>query len=417
MLCQDLKVKQACESGDLNSLNELLAHPGIVSDKLVFCVFQTLRDGLHTACSQGHDVIVSHIYSSSSAVYQQMMKAQDDKMSLVHIACKNRHASTVITLLGFGFSDYYDDKQECGLYAASNQGLDTVLEALVHAGGSAEGPATDHERNSQKSPLAVACSRGRLTTVEKLIALGADVNKPTPLLNACAIGHIGICQALFRAGANVNGVVDEMHDGPWSWRPGVTPLVVACDRGQCDVAHLLLNVGADPNPPLNACVRVSPLWTAFVRKQYALIKRLLEAGADVNQDNMHHPRQTLLMDACGHVALIPLVHQFLEFGATVDKIDRKGWTALMHACKTRNVEAVHILIQHGADVTVMDSAGITAVHLSCRMNCIPIAVMLAENGADIYSQSKMGRTPLSFVGKADRKILIDAHQQASCLLK
>lgn len=155
-----------------------------------------------------------------------------------------------------------------------------------------------------------------------------------------------------------------MHDGPWSWRPGVTPLVVACDRGQFDVAHLLLNVGADPNPPRNACVRVvsSPtitMWLALILHGNISLHcglRLLESSmlwsnGCWKQERMltkiiwwalhsttrplvnylitqHHPRQTLLMDACGHVALIPLVHQFLEFGAIVDKIDRKAWVCL-----------------------------------------------------------------------------------------
>lgn len=412
-----LEVKKACKSGNLNSLKALLVHPGVMeSSNDQFLFNQILRDGMHLACAMGHDAIISHIYESSSEVQQQMMKEQDDKLSLVHTACKNGHASTVLVLLGYGFCDYFDDKQECALYAASKNGLDSILEALVQAGGSAEGPLTGHPRNLEKSPLAVACHRGLLTTVQILISLGADVNEPVPLLNACAGGHVGICQALIAAGANVNGVIDKVRADAYFWRPGST-FLVACDHGKWDVAHLLLDSGADPNPPQSGGVKVSPLWSAFIAKQYSMVKRLLEAGADVNQVNMHYPKQTLLMDASSHAGRLPLMHQFLEFGATIDKIDEKGWTALMHACKTRNFEAAKYLIQHGADVAIVDPAGNTAVHLACRMGCMPLAIMLAENGANVYAHDNRQRTPLSFVSIPDRKILVDAFEQINCLLK
>lgn len=92
---------------------------------------------------------------------------------------------------------------------------------------------------SGESPLMLAALKGNLPIAERLIALGARVNKPgwAPLHYAATGGHPRMIQFLLQHGANVNA--HSPND--------TTPLMMAAEYGTPATLTALLRAGADVN--------------------------------------------------------------------------------------------------------------------------------------------------------------------------
>lgn len=118
-----------------------------------------------------------------------------------------------------------------------------------------------------------------------------------------------------------------------------TPLHAAAAGYRAEIAQLLLDAGADPKAaynhrrgqPLHYAADgyiVSDLWDE--KKQVAMIRLLLKAGADMNAQ------------------------------------DKNGATPLHRAVRTRCAAAVKCLLSAGADPTIRNKPGSTAFHLAIQ---------------------------------------------------
>ncbi|KII67819.1 Tonsoku-like protein [Thelohanellus kitauei] len=103
-----------------------------------------------------------------------------------------------------------------------------------------------NKRNSQgETPLHLACIKGNVDQVKKLIDLGADIHSRDycgwlALHEACNHGYVDIVRILVDQGSYIN---DQGGVGC----NGVTPLIDAADNLHLDVVKLLLSKGADPS--------------------------------------------------------------------------------------------------------------------------------------------------------------------------
>lgn len=126
---------------------------------------------------------------------------------------------------------------------------------------------------------------------------------------------------------------------------GFYPLGLACFFGHTDVAHYLLEQGAGVNQAARNPQKVQPLHAASANGNYALVKELVERGADVNgkQSNdftpLHNAAQT------GHLEMATL---FIERGADMNAASLNGLTPLSFAVKENHAEVADLLRQHGA---------------------------------------------------------------------
>jgi len=149
-------------------------------------------------------------------------------------AVKQDDPRTVTALLKRGFDpDTVDPRGIHGLYTALQEGSLKVAEVLI------DWPKTQVEwRNPQdESPLMMASLKGYTELVRKLIARGADVNKPgwAPLHYAATHGHLKIMELLLEEHAFIDAQSPN----------GTTPLMMAAHYGTPAAVKLLLEAGAD----------------------------------------------------------------------------------------------------------------------------------------------------------------------------
>jgi ankyrin repeat protein len=149
-------------------------------------------------------------------------------------AIKEDNAKTVSSLLGRGFDpNTLSPNRVHGLYTALQEGSLKVAEVLI------DWPKTNVEwRTPQdESPLMMAALKGHTELARKLIARGADVNKPgwAPLHYAATSGHLKIMEMLLEEHAFIDAQSPN----------GTTPLMMAAHYGTSAAVKLLLEAGAD----------------------------------------------------------------------------------------------------------------------------------------------------------------------------
>jgi ankyrin repeat protein len=150
-----------------------------------------------------------------------------------------------------------------------------------------------------------------------LAADACDKGPKTPLTQAAALNDVAALRRLLDDGHEA----DERGD---SW----TPLIWAARSGSVDAINLLLDSGADVNLPGSTGDNwdATPLQHAILQRQPAVVRLLLERGADLNA-------------GAGPGSLAPLL---LAAGDTDPAI-------------------LKLLLAHGADPTVEDENGATAL--------------------------------------------------------
>ncbi|MBO5285086.1 MAG: ankyrin repeat domain-containing protein, partial [Alphaproteobacteria bacterium] len=220
-----------------------------------------------------------------------------------------------------------------------------MTEMLIEAG------ADVNERDDfGRTPLMEACKRADVTAVEFLLAHGALINlqdkeQKTALMYAAEYAgresNLQIIKMLLAKGADVN-IENAL---------GETALMIASQTEEGEAAiKLLLNKGADINK--QAVRGGGALHDAYnfadnIYGDKNTFDVLLEAGADINQGD--NQGRTVLMEAVQNNDLA-MVRKLLEKGADVNQqtTDFWGGTALMIAAEKGNEDIVRLLLQAGA---------------------------------------------------------------------
>ncbi len=109
-----------------------------------------------------------------------------------------------------------------------------------------------------------------------------------------------------------------------------------------------------------------------------LIKKLLEAGANVNHQG--YGGWTALMAASDN-GQIEAVRALLAAGADVNLQNKKGRTALMYASENGHTEIVRLLLENGAKVNYQDDHRWTALILADSKGHVEIVRLLKAAGA------------------------------------
>jgi len=176
-----------------------------------------------------------------------------------------------------------------------------------------------------------------------------------------------------------------------------------------DIVRMLINAGADLNEDGPGHL-TSPLLEAYKLKNDKILNMLIDGGA--NLDIKDHPMLDNLERPLIQLAINDgnkkLVSKLLVSGANPDATDNYRRTALMNAIEKKDKELVKMLID--SNINAEDMEGVTVLIYSLRDKAI--FNMLVQAGIDLNYKNRWGETALMYevrYGSLDSiKSLIDA---------
>ena len=343
--------------------------------------------------------------SAPSAFAQADPGARLDADDRLIAAAKQGDAAAVRTLLDAGGdAGAAEPDGSTALLWAVHSDRDETAQLLLEAGAD---PNAANDLGA--TPLWAAGQNGSTRMTERLLATGADPNiallaGETPVMVAARAGAADVVDLLARAGADVNS----------RGTRGQTALMWAAAQRHAEVIDTLIAHGADPHAR-------SDVWTQWMgvpphsrhRKEFphggntALrfavragnlesARRLIAAGADVNDADAWGVSATTLAAHGGHTDLVELL---LDRGADPNAAEA-GFAALHEAVMWNDLRAARALLDAGADPSVRletwtptrrasrdlhyppSFVGATPFWLAARFARTDLMQVLADHGAD-----------------------------------
>ncbi len=277
---------------------------------------------------------------------------------------------------------------------AADESNTELLRLLLKAGANPNSVNPDGE-----TVLHLAARSGNLDAAKLLVNAGALVDPrerfggQTPLMWATARRHPDLVQYLASKGADVNArsairdyqrVATAESRAKQLDRGGFTPLLYAARENCRECLPILLKYHADMTLPDPS--GMPPLSIALMNGNWDFAKRLIEAGADVNQwdiygqgplnvaivnETVRGNGNPLDQDVPSQVTAREVVKMLAERGAnpnqqlyyhavarTILGADTgRGTTPFLSACANGDIEIVKLLLAHGANPRLATSDG------------------------------------------------------------
>jgi ankyrin repeat protein len=265
--------------------------------------------------------------------------------------------------------------------------------------------------------LADQAMEGNLEGVRGLLSQKVDVN------SAQGDGMTALHWAAYRDDVEMAGLLLEAKADPEpETRVGaVTPLILAARNGSAAMISAILKAGADPGKA--ASTGGTPLMSAAAAGAVDAVKALLDAGADVNGREKTNGQTALMFAAwedrgdairlllsrgahTGLTSFVTLLDEprFDDDGNPLPK--RKGeqslgnsvmggMTALLFAARDGNLDAVEALVESGADINqVSGGDGTSPLNIAIANGHYTVGKYLLDRGADPNLANLDGLTPL-----------------------
>jgi len=291
--------------------------------------------------------------------------------------------------------DQIDRSRQTPLTFAVIKNNPLLCRKLIDSGADLE--AKDGEG---QSPLSLAT----IDLMPILLGAGANVNgtfQRLPLLLLAAMaGNLKACEILLNHGVDI----DKTDEGPLSplfqdkdvdfpshileQGIGCTALMMACQKGDLEIAELLLSRGAS-----SSFGNLPPLYFAVINGSEELCLLLRKYGADPNVSTPLEEGGLLHLFVGVPNNEMP-IKLLLKLEADINRQDEKGRTPLHDAVVLKSLQTVKLLIELGADVNKEDKKGRTPLHDAVVLKSLEIMALLKARKADPNKQDKKGRTPL-----------------------
>lgn len=197
----------------------------------------------------------------------------------------------------------------------------------------------------------------------------------------------------------LNAVVEAIEKYPES--PGLLDMLFASKL----ITVGILRGNDEKNPLCHAIKNKCPI---------SLIKRLLDAGGDVNYVTpwSEYPQTTAFLDSIG-TGNMELVELFIQYGADLNKPPSFGVirTPLQKAVEANNLRIVRLLLDKGADVNAPPATffGATALQLTAIRGNLEMVKLLVEHGVKFDvppPRGRGGRWPLEGAAEHGRLDMI-----------
>jgi len=345
--------------------------------------------------------LLQAIENSDHAAAAQLLESGEDPCQLdasgklpIILAAKKNDLRIVDLLLKHGADvNQEDGTGQKALAAAAFLGRLDMTGLLLKNGAD-----MDAASSLGGTALYWACCGGNHEIVRLLIDAGCDIDKATndgqsPLERAASglssSCTLSIVRYLIEHGADVN------HAD----KAGRTALMNCAFGGYLEIAHCLLEAGADPNLRSNHNETAVNFACKAQHENPKLLKLLLESGSDADAiDELYHIGPLSQAAVKNHHLL---VLELLRTGAPVNGLQGETESPLCNAAHRGAVHSVSLLIEHGAEVDFAgrnsddSERGDQSPLIAClRRHYDEVATLLIEAGADVNRVDGLGITPL-----------------------
>jgi uncharacterized protein len=168
-------------------------------------------------------------------------------------------------------------------------------------------------------------------------------------------------------------------------------LADAVEHRNAALVRKLLDAGADVNA--TQVDGMTALHWAVYNDDAATARMLVRAGATVNAPNQYGVPPLSLASTNGNADLVKLL---LEAGANAKATLPGGETVLMTAARAGNLDTVKALLARGADPNARERSDQTALMWAAAEGHAAVVRVLIDGGADIRAKVESGFTPLLF---------------------
>ena len=230
---------------------------------------------LQTAAGQGHQEIVLYLLKQGADVnilcgddFVFRSEAYREEGTALRSATRRNHNLVVRLLLDpvHGLKTSGAD-YENAIMDAAYAGHTGMVRLLLERG------SFTNQLELQYEVFWSACRYGHIHLVQTMLDEGLDVNATQlggsrALESAAYYGHASIVSLLFKNGADLNYDGNEWH-----------AIHAAASNGHQEIVQILLDQGADINS--SGSRGVTPIWEAAKNQQLAMMRFLLNNGADL----------------------------------------------------------------------------------------------------------------------------------------
>ena len=184
--------------------------------------------------------------------------------------------------------------------------------------------------------------------------------------------------------------------------------VAASYRGASTSIKLLLDAGADAEPPASVKTKYSPLLLASMSGDLDAVALLLSRGASANpRPNPSGDSPISEAITFGHA---DVVRALIHAGAKIDLVERTGVNLLHWATITNRADVIPELAGAGVDINAIDEHGFTPLMYAATIDfgdTTTLRALLAA-GADRRIKNGAGLTPLQQARRLGHTQLADA---------
>jgi len=179
-------------------------------------------------------------------------------------------------------------------------------------------------------------------------------------------------------------------------------IVSECQSGRVERISQLVKEGGDIDTQ-NDSIQCTPLMYASASGHGNVVLHLLSIGAEVNRFDRYG--RSALIHACMRNGNVGVVGVLLLNNSDVDFKDNNSKTALMHACDTRDTDMIRKLLSHNVNANKRDSRGKTALMHAVASSKFEIVKLLVECGqADVMMSDNDHRSVLMHLNGNDANI-------------